>query len=208
LRRRIEMTAPRPAHAGFTLIELLVVIAIIAVLSALIFPVFASARERARMTQCSSNMKQIGTALSQYLQDWDGTYPMNRFPTMKAAGPNDGPDLRPTWHNWKRALFTYITTKDVFTCPSNDNQWGTVFGEDAPIDGCEGDESNCFGPYKENREKWLPNGYAYNGAFFHENSPYDGETQRPREDSEIQDPSNLLLLLESTMSFPDLGDWT
>ena len=193
---------------GFTLIELLVVIAIIAVLAGMIFPVFASARERARMTQCSSNMKQVGTALSQYLQDWDATYPMNRFPTLKEAAKNDGEDLRPTWYNWKRALFTYITTKEVFSCPSNDNAWGPVFSENGPLEGCEGDETNCFGPNKANRQKWLPNGYAYNGAFFHENAPYDGELQRPREENEIPDSSGLILLVESTMSFPDIGDWT
>jgi prepilin-type N-terminal cleavage/methylation domain-containing protein/prepilin-type processing-associated H-X9-DG protein len=61
--------------SGFTLIELLVVIAIIAILAALLFPVFAAARERARQTQCASNLKQIGGALMAYAMDWDDTYP-------------------------------------------------------------------------------------------------------------------------------------
>jgi prepilin-type N-terminal cleavage/methylation domain-containing protein/prepilin-type processing-associated H-X9-DG protein len=199
---------PRRSPHGFTLIELLVVIAIISVLAGIIFPVFAQARERARMSQCSSNMKQIGTALTSYLQDWDGTYPMNRFPTLNAAHDNkEGADLRPTWYNWRRALFTYITTPQVFTCPSNDHAWDEVVWEDGDK-GCQGDETNCFGPWKNDREKWLPNGYAYNGSFFHENAPYDGTTQHPREDNEIQNPSELLLLVESTMGFPDIGDWT
>ncbi len=60
---------------GFTLIELLVVIAIIAILAAILFPVFARAREQARKTSCISNMKQIGTSMMMYVQDYDETYP-------------------------------------------------------------------------------------------------------------------------------------
>jgi prepilin-type N-terminal cleavage/methylation domain-containing protein len=60
---------------GFTLIELLVVIAIIAILAAILFPVFAQAREKARQTSCLSNEKQLGTAISMYVQDYDETYP-------------------------------------------------------------------------------------------------------------------------------------
>src|ERR1051326_2554031 len=60
---------------GFTLIELLVVIAIIAILAAILFPVFARAREQARRSACLSNMKQIGLGLAMYLQDYDQTFP-------------------------------------------------------------------------------------------------------------------------------------
>ena len=60
---------------GFTLIELLVVIAIIAILAAILFPVFAQARDKARQAACQSNLKQLGNAVSMYLQDYDETYP-------------------------------------------------------------------------------------------------------------------------------------
>ena len=74
-----HVTACAPSRAarssGFTLIELLVVIAVIAILAAILFPVFAQAREKARSTACLSNMRQIGTAVTMYIQDYDERYP-------------------------------------------------------------------------------------------------------------------------------------
>jgi prepilin-type N-terminal cleavage/methylation domain-containing protein len=71
-----ERRPSRPRKTGFTLIELLVVIAIIAILAAILFPVFARARENARRTSCQSNLKQIGLAIAQYTQDYDEKLPM------------------------------------------------------------------------------------------------------------------------------------
>src|SRR5436853_560395 len=68
----------RHTRRAFTLIELLVVIAIIAILAAILFPVFAQAREKARQASCLSNMRQIGTAITMYAQDYDETYPLGR----------------------------------------------------------------------------------------------------------------------------------
>lgn len=65
---------------AFTLIELLVVIAILAIIAALLFPVFSNARESARTTRCLSNLRQIALALQLYLSDYSDTFPMNRFP--------------------------------------------------------------------------------------------------------------------------------
>jgi prepilin-type N-terminal cleavage/methylation domain-containing protein len=72
--RRLSIQTWR-APKGFTLIELLVVIAIIAILAAILFPVFAQARDKARAASCLSNNKQIGLAVAMYLQDYDNTYP-------------------------------------------------------------------------------------------------------------------------------------
>src|SRR5262249_50119335 len=74
-------------RSAFTLIELLVVIAIIAILAAILFPVFAQARERARMSACISNMRQIGSGLMMYVQDYDETFPYCRFHGADAMLP-------------------------------------------------------------------------------------------------------------------------
>src|SRR5258707_14483040 len=75
-------------HVGFTLIELLVVIAIIAILAAILFPVFAQARAKARQTSCLSNTRQISTAVLMYSQDYDETLPGYRF---SQTGSNNNP---------------------------------------------------------------------------------------------------------------------
>src|SRR6185436_4509460 len=79
-RRLLNPLRPTRLRAGFTLIELLVVIAIIAILAAILFPVFAQAREKARQAACSSNMKQIGLGLMMYTKDYDETFPFSAFP--------------------------------------------------------------------------------------------------------------------------------
>src|SRR6266480_7474120 len=77
--RRLSRLMHCTTKQGFTLIELLVVIAIIAILAAILFPVFAQAREKARQASCLSNNKQYATATLMYLQDYDETYPMNAY---------------------------------------------------------------------------------------------------------------------------------
>src|SRR5436309_2836550 len=74
----------RKSAQGFTLIELLVVIAIIVILAAILFPVFAQAREKARQASCISNNKQVGLAILQYVQDFDESFPSGRGATIAA----------------------------------------------------------------------------------------------------------------------------
>lgn len=74
-------------RTGFTLIELLVVIAIIAILAAILFPVFAQAREKARQTQCMSNMKNLALAAMQYVQDYDERFPFSIYLTVQNNSP-------------------------------------------------------------------------------------------------------------------------
>lgn len=81
--RTFEAGPRRIPRRGFTLIELLVVIAIIALLAAILFPVFARARENARRASCQSNLKQIGLSVVQYTQDYDETFP------LQARKPNN-----------------------------------------------------------------------------------------------------------------------
>ena len=99
---------------GFTLVELLVVIAIIAVLAALLFPVFSSARRKAWQTTCLSNQRQIGMALMLYLQDFDETYPNIRFEPL---GSQIAGDLEK--NSWRVVIAPYLRNVGVMSCPAN-----------------------------------------------------------------------------------------
>jgi prepilin-type N-terminal cleavage/methylation domain-containing protein/prepilin-type processing-associated H-X9-DG protein len=96
---------------GFTLIELLVVIAIIAILAAILFPVFARARENARRASCQSNLKQIGLGIIQYTQDYD-----ERMPATW-AGDSSGDSGATAW-KWMDAITPYVKSEQIFDCPS------------------------------------------------------------------------------------------
>ncbi|MFP3903696.1 MAG: DUF1559 domain-containing protein [Armatimonadota bacterium] len=107
---------------GFTLIELLVVIAIIAILAAILFPVFARAREKARQTSCLSNMKQLGLAFSMYAQDYDET-----MPYMRRDHGQSFPYPDPSYSNyrgpWFVSIYPYVKNIQVYNCPSSSYKW-------------------------------------------------------------------------------------
>jgi prepilin-type N-terminal cleavage/methylation domain-containing protein len=90
---------------GFTLIELLVVIAIISILAAILFPVFARARENARRASCLSNLKQVGLGFMQYTQDYDEAYPLSSFPATNIS--------------WTASVQPYMKSLQIFRCPSD-----------------------------------------------------------------------------------------
>ncbi len=101
------------AKRGFTLIELLVVIAIIAVLAAILFPVFSQARERARVATCISNARQIGLAVRMYVQDYDETFPIfHAYNSQPPAG-------QPGHLGVEVSLEPYTKNKPIFKCPSD-----------------------------------------------------------------------------------------
>ena len=102
----------RPARRGFTLIELLVVIAIIAILAAILFPVFAQAREAARKTSCLSHAKQMGTGIQMYAQDYDSAFPQAYYylnDNSSSAG----------YSQWSGMVQPYVKNWQMFVCPSD-----------------------------------------------------------------------------------------
>lgn len=117
-------------HA-FTLIELLVVIAIIAILAAILFPVFAQAREQARKIACLSNTKQLGTAIVMYTQDYDETYPMNSWEGVRIGTANNdtGSPNFVSVITWVWEVMPYVKSRQVLVCPSDPNSkhWGTGY---------------------------------------------------------------------------------
>ncbi len=114
-------------HHAFTLIELLVVIAIIAILAAILFPVFAQAREKARQAACLSNLKQIGTSMMMYTQDYDEALPNRSHnggrgvcsdPSILGA---EAGTTNPycTSYSWQWQINSYLKNNNVYVCPTN-----------------------------------------------------------------------------------------
>ena len=142
---RYRLTKP---NQGFTLIELLVVIAIIAILAAILFPVFAQAREKARQTSCLSNLKQIGLAFVQYVQDYDEVTPYVCVTSSGASCGGSGQNwgTSPGW-----TLNPYMKSTAVWRCPSDTVNSGPVPDEKS--------SGNYLGGYGNVS-------YAYNQYYF------------------------------------------
>lgn len=172
---------------AFTLIELLVVIAIIAILAAILFPVFATAREKARESACESGLKQIGLAYVQYTQDYDEKTPYcmtdgSREIAFYDAWPMDyGQSLG-------YLLNPYIKSVNVWRCPSDSiTQPATVYGTNAATTCCYGGFSNVS--------------YIYNFYYMEKSIPVAGavpsdEFPMPLQTSQMQTPSNDAVIFE------------
>lgn len=123
----IDTTAPQTRRRAqepqkaFTLIELLVVIAIIAILAAILFPVFATAREKARQASCGSNLRQLGLAALMYVQDYDETYPLYQYADCQGFTCYQywfGLRAGTTWDKSKGLLYPYMKNGQIQRCPS------------------------------------------------------------------------------------------
>jgi prepilin-type N-terminal cleavage/methylation domain-containing protein/prepilin-type processing-associated H-X9-DG protein len=178
-------------RTGFTLIELLVVIAIIAILAAILFPVFARARAAARKTQCISNMKQLSLAILSYAQDYDEKLPIGGYQgTDNVVGTSwDGWPIVDR-RGWRYTIQPYIKNTGVYLCPEyqreNEPLWyaccnNVAFDWSVPI---RRSYAGCH--------NWAHPGFAPTG----------------RKLAEITRPATILMLLESDFEYCDMGTWT
>ena len=144
---------------GFTLIELLVVIAIIAILAAILFPVFQKVRENARRAKCASNMKQIGVATLQYTQDYDESYSDGWHPD--AAG-NTGPDTQCGLQMWRISLLPFIGGGEAIPTRNGDIYAGSPGGN---IVAASWNSDNVFScPDRPTSAAYGPTSIGYNQA--------------------------------------------
>lgn len=159
---------------GFTLIELLVVIAIIGILAAILFPVFARARENARRASCLSNTKQIGLAIEQYKQDYDSKYPFScRLNT--ATNTN----------NWYFDYVSpYIKSTQVIRCPNNPDNWPVGYSYNIAFGYVPGDQ-------------FTPSRYSTLSPYCGKNIPvYAGVSE-----AIVDNPAGAILLTEGTLTY-------
>lgn len=129
-------------HQAFTLIELLVVIAIIALLAAILFPVFARARENARRASCQSNLKQLALGMTQYTQDYDEKYPPQYETIATGSGTN--------FHYWGQTIMPYVKSTQIYDCPSFKNDYAgdpSTFGVKSSAPGGGGFQPGLFSSY-------------------------------------------------------------
>lgn len=177
----------RNTNTAFTLIELLVVIAIIAILAAILFPVFAQARDKARQTACLSNLKQIGTAVGMYNQDYEECFPGFKYSAGSVSVPMVGGGYYYGHVFWQLLYYPYIKNTQVFVCPNDDNSTKNL--SPAPTG------TNSSYTY----DNPIPTSYLDNGAMF--------DTTLPVYLAQLQFPSDTYLIGDGNHS-DTLGFYT
>jgi prepilin-type N-terminal cleavage/methylation domain-containing protein/prepilin-type processing-associated H-X9-DG protein len=179
----------RRVARGFTLIELLVVIAIIAILAAILFPVFARARENARRASCQSNLKQIGLGILMYTQDYDEHYPgLMEYPTViqtqsgwpgKLFNINNG-SAGGNVISWMDMIYPYVKSTQLFQCPSQPTTGATTgagsYGYSGSISGFD------------------------NGHYGQSTTAYGGNTL-----ASIQDPAQIIMLYDCQWNYSSIN---
>jgi prepilin-type N-terminal cleavage/methylation domain-containing protein len=173
--RGFQVTGVAPNRRGFTLIELLVVIAVISILAALLFPVFAQAREQARKITCVSNLKQCSTAVQMYIQDYD-----EQVILAAVSSPHsNGSDA----YAWQDLIHPYTKNQGVLFCPIN-----TYQGQTLPLGGASGrptlDYATSYGMTPvigaknaetgQNYTSWITRDKAWINRFVKPGTQYDG----------------------------------
>ena len=192
-------------RSAFTLIELLVVIAIIAILAAILFPVFAQARDRARMSACFSNMRQIGSALMMYVQDYDETYPYVTFYSKLGATSGNWGGKGDLTYTWKNAIRPYLKSLDVLACPSNPFSRGIP---GVPNNGQRG--SNAAG-WELEPEQRLPISYSMSSctATWYPADSREGRTSPDLREANVERPAETMIIGENTWIAADVNlGWT
>lgn len=189
---------------GFTLIELLVVIAIIGILAAMLFPVFARARESAHKTTCLANTKNLALAMMMYADDWDGTYPMSYY-YINGANSKNG------YVHWSSLLNDYAKNEQIFVCPSMLNGgWAPTCFTTPPVKAPQGQISltkttGWTGDPNANDAQVPRISYIANELLI-PRKKYDAVPQNCVQVDAVDDPANTILLAEVTPNFNQLFD--
>ncbi|MDQ3812716.1 MAG: DUF1559 domain-containing protein [Armatimonadota bacterium] len=173
------------SERGFTLIELLVVIAIIALLAAILFPVFARARENARRTSCQSQLKQVGLGVTQYAQDYDELM-ASPYVGCSFSGSGNGDSRCPRWMD---LIYPYVKSEQIFTCPSSsaNNRFATLPQRNTQC----GSATSCT-------QYWLGT-YVWNVTYWGDAMPNRGPFG-PAALSDIEDPAATIVVAERNQS--------